>query len=194
MITGDSTIARSVAEIAAIELEDGVSFDHRSLVTRPIREEATYPGTRVALPARIATAQVGLRVDINLGDPVTPAPQVVELPSLRPSLPAVAVLGYPIESVLAEKIASAVDLGPANTRVRDYADIWTLTGHHDVSLAAVRQALAATAHYRRMQLRALSEVIGRLIVCARPRTTLTVPASARTVNTCRSDLSSVSRT
>ena len=40
-------------------------------------------------------------------------------------MPPVRVLGYPIETVLAEKITTAIGLGPANTRVRDYADIYT---------------------------------------------------------------------
>ena len=48
---------------------------------------------------------------------------MVELPSLRPDTAPVHVLGYPIETVLAEKLATAIMLGAANTRVRDYADI-----------------------------------------------------------------------
>ena len=34
------------------------------------------------------------------------------------------MLGYPIGTVLAEKLATAITLGAANTRVRDYADIY----------------------------------------------------------------------
>jgi hypothetical protein len=48
------------------------------------------------------------------------------MPPLRPNLEPVGVLGYPIETVLAEKLTTAIALGPANTRVRDYADIYML--------------------------------------------------------------------
>jgi hypothetical protein len=57
----------------------------------------------------------------------------------------VRVLGYPAETVLAEEISTAIALGPANTRVRDYADIYTLTGRHVIAHRTVRQALLATA-------------------------------------------------
>ncbi len=80
------------------------------------------------MDAWIATARVKFRLDVNFGDPVTPAPQQIALPALRPGTSPVRVLGYPIETVLAEKIATAINLGRANTRVRDYADIYTVTG------------------------------------------------------------------
>jgi hypothetical protein len=44
---------------------------------------------------------------------------MIELPSLRLDAAPVRVLGYPIETVLAEKLATAILLGAANTRVRD---------------------------------------------------------------------------
>lgn len=75
------------------------------------------------MDSRIATAAVRFRLDVNFGDPVTPAPRMVELPSLRHDAAPVRVLGYPIETVLAEKLTTAILLGEANTRVRDYADI-----------------------------------------------------------------------
>jgi hypothetical protein len=43
------------------------------------------------------------------------------------------VLGYPVETVLAEKLTTAIDLAEASTRVRDLADIYTVTGAHTPS-------------------------------------------------------------
>ena len=74
----------------------------------------------------------------------------------------VAVLGYPIETVLAEKIVTALELGAANTRVRDYADIYSITGAHDLDRAAVRQAIDATAAHRGVALTPLSASVGAL--------------------------------
>jgi hypothetical protein len=115
------------------------------------------------MDTRIATANVMFRLDINFGDPVTPAPRLIDLPSLRPDTPPVCILGYPIETVLAEKIATAITLGPANTRVRDYADIYTLTGRHDVMHAAAREALLATTDFRGTTLAPLSSVVDNLV-------------------------------
>ena len=77
-----------VAEVAAIaDGEDGVVFVPDAVSTRTIRDGALYHGVRVAVDAQIGTARVKLRLDVNFGDPVTPAPHVVELPALRPLPP-----------------------------------------------------------------------------------------------------------
>lgn len=89
---------------------------------------------------------------INFGDPVTPAPQRIAFPSQRADWTPTMRLGYPIETVFAEKISTAVSLGEANTRVRDYVDLYTLTGRHELSYEVVRAALEATANHRDVQL------------------------------------------
>jgi hypothetical protein len=102
-------------------------------------------------------------LDINFGDPVTPGPQVIELPALRPDTQPVRLLGYPIETVLAEKITSAITLGAASTRVRDWADVYTLTGAHPIRHATARKALVATSNFRGVGLIPLSQAIGILV-------------------------------
>lgn len=158
-----AAVAQRVVEIAALaDPDDGVEFLTDTVATAVIRDDALYSGVRVVMVARIATAQVRLRLDINFGDPVTPAPQMVELPALRPGVEPVHLLGYPIETVLAEKLATAIELGPANTRVRDYADIYVLTGTHVFDRSVVHEALDATAAFRGTRMRPLSESIGNL--------------------------------
>jgi hypothetical protein len=125
--TPGASEVRQSERLADDAADDGVEFLTDTAVARPIREDAFYPAVRVAMDSRIATAVVRFRLDVNFGDPVTPAPRMIELPSLRPDTAAVTVLGYPIDTVLAEKLATAIMLGAANTRVRDYADIYTLT-------------------------------------------------------------------
>ncbi|PWJ52831.1 Nucleotidyl transferase AbiEii toxin, Type IV TA system [Quadrisphaera granulorum] len=156
-----------VAAIAALpdpdgEGLDGISFDTASLKTRRIREEGLYAGVRVTLDAQLATAPLKVCLDVNTGDPITPGPQRVRLPSVRPGSPAVSVLGYPLETVLAEKLATAIELGEVNTRMKDYADVWTLTGRRSFTHATVRTALIATTSYRRTALVPLADRIAAL--------------------------------
>jgi len=155
-------VAARVAEIAALPGDDGVVFLTGTVKAQAIREESLYAGVRVSMEARIATASITLRLDVSFGDPVTPPPRTILLPALRPSMAPVAVLGYPIETVLAEKIVTALELGAANTRVRDYADIYSITGAHDLDRAAVRQAIDATAAHREVALAPLSASVGAL--------------------------------
>jgi len=76
---------------------------------------------------------------------------------------AVHVLGYPVETILAEKIATAITLGAANNRVRDYADIYTLTSSHPVAHKTARDALLATASFRGTSVKPLSASVGNLV-------------------------------
>lgn len=69
---------------------------------------------------------------------------------------------YPIETVLAEKLVTALSRGEANTRDRDWADLWRLSGIHTISGAGLTDALRRTAHYRQVKLQPLSSRIGAL--------------------------------
>jgi Nucleotidyl transferase AbiEii toxin, Type IV TA system len=100
-----SAVVERVIQIAhqAPAYDDGVEYRADTVSSRIIRDEAFYSGVRIAMDCAIATAVVKFRLDVNFGDPVTPAPRHLSLPSLRPGMPPVRVLGYPIETVLAEK-------------------------------------------------------------------------------------------
>lgn len=160
----ESTVVSRVVEVAAYAVpDDGVEFRPQTVTSRVIRGEDLYSGVRVAMDCALASAIVKLRLDVNFGDPVTPAPQMIELPALRAGWSPISVLGYPIETVLAEKISTAITLGSANTRVRDYADVYTLTGRWDIDHAVAREALLATSHHRGADVVALSSAIGEFV-------------------------------
>jgi hypothetical protein len=116
-----------VVEVGATPDDDGVLFDVDGAVTEVIRDEDLYPGVRVRLEASLATARVPLSVDVNVGDPVWPRPARTPIPSLLGG-PPVHVLGYPLAMVVAEKLVTAIQRGRANTRWRDFADLWMLLG------------------------------------------------------------------
>ena len=67
-------------------------------------------------------------------------------------LPSVTLLGYPLTMVLAEKIATAVDRGIANTRWRDFADVYTLIRLHPVDAGELRASIETVAEYRKVAL------------------------------------------
>jgi len=114
MAADEATVSDRVARIASIPIpEDGVRFDISTIQIRPIREESLHGGTRVRMWAGLATARVRLSLDVNFGDPVTPGPRIIELPSVRSGAEPIRVLGYPIETVIAEKLTSCRILPPA---------------------------------------------------------------------------------
>jgi predicted nucleotidyltransferase component of viral defense system len=152
-----AAIATLVREIVALEVDDGVVYETRQLTTRMIREQDLYAAVRVAVPARIDRARQPLRIDVNVGDPMTPGPTVVSYPALLGE--PFPLLAYPIEAVLAEKLAAIVARGDTNTRDRDFADVLLLAGHHDIDAASLSDAITATAAFRKVELRPISQTL-----------------------------------
>jgi hypothetical protein len=160
-ITNDAeTISRLIREILAIGVDDGVAFEPDGLRAAVIREADPYTGVRITVPASIARARHPLRIDVNVGDPVTPAPVEIAYPTLLGE--PFEVLGYPIETVLAEKIFTMVDRRDATTRERDFADVLILAGRHALDAGLLREAIHATGAHRGSDLRSLRSVLVEL--------------------------------
>ncbi|MGH3423924.1 MAG: nucleotidyl transferase AbiEii/AbiGii toxin family protein [Nocardioidaceae bacterium] len=159
----EATLLAGVTAVAREPVaDDGVMFHTDTASARTIRDEALYSGLRITMTATLATATVKFHLDVNFGDPITPPPRRIRLPALRADAEPIVIFGYPIETVLAEKITTAIALGDANTRIRDYTDIYTLTGRHNVTRDTMRQALLTTAEFRGTTLEPLSAVLDEL--------------------------------
>jgi len=130
-------------EIMAIEFDDGVIFDLKGLRIEAIREEVEYGGSRLRTTAALAGARIPITVDIGFGDAVEPGVADIDLPVLL-DLPSPHLRAYPPETVIAEKFHAMVVLGMANSRMKDYYDVWMLTGAFEVDPERLRRAIAAT--------------------------------------------------
>lgn len=143
-----------VIEIAQIQLsgddEDGLLFDVSAVTAESIREEDEYSGVRVTIRAKLATAIEPFHVDVNVGDPIWPAPDEIQLPKLLGG--EIRLLGYPMTMVLAEKAVTALQRATANTRWRDFGDVYQLTGQHPYSADVARGSLAEVARFRDVEL------------------------------------------
>jgi Nucleotidyl transferase AbiEii toxin, Type IV TA system len=138
-------VLQLVRSIAAAPLADGLTFDTDAAIAETIRDEDEYSGVRVTLTATLASARLTLHVDVNIGDPIWPAPRTVALPRLLGG--SIDLIGYPLPMVYAEKIVTALQRGTSNTRWRDFADLYLLTGRHQVEGAELQGALSEVAAY-----------------------------------------------
>ncbi|HST58192.1 MAG TPA: nucleotidyl transferase AbiEii/AbiGii toxin family protein, partial [Longimicrobium sp.] len=123
--------------------DDGLELEPGSIRSREIREVQEYGGVRVTMTARLGNARIPIQVDIGFGDAVTPAPAEVTYPTLL-DLPAPVLLAYPRETVVAEKLQAVVALGFANTRMKDFYDLWILARGFPFSGETLSRAVAAT--------------------------------------------------
>jgi hypothetical protein len=159
-MAGDEGRLRSmIGGIAAIPMADGVEFDTQAISITTIREGAAYEGRRLTLPAFLAGAKLQLRLDLSFGDPVEP--QQVDYPTLLGDQ-AFPLLGYPLESVIAEKADTMMFLGDASTRDRDYADVYLLSQIHPVEAESLQRALESVAEHRDHEVRPLGPLLETL--------------------------------
>lgn len=159
-IPGDEeSLLAIVREMSSIPADDGITFEDSQARATTIREHAAYPGTRIIVPATLGTARLQLRLDINFGDPV--GAKEIEYPTLLSDEP-FGLLGYPVETLIAEKVETMVSRGDANTRERDYADVLALSKVHPIEAGALRDALEQTATHRGTELMPLSRTIETL--------------------------------
>lgn len=114
-----ATVKALIIAVAGIPLEDGLVFHTRTAHADTIRDEDEYSGVRVTMTATLARAQLTFHVDVNVGDPVTPAAVLVHVPRLLGGEP-LALSGYPLPMVHAEKVVTALQRGTVNTRWRDW--------------------------------------------------------------------------
>lgn len=152
---GDSeqnAVAAIFKEICAIQAEDGIIFNPASVTTKEIRKEANYAGIRVTFLGKLEQAVCHMQVDIGYGDAVTPGPEDAIYPLLLNNLPAPQLKVYPRYTVVAEKFEAIVTLGMANSRLKDYFDLWILVQHAEFETLLLRKAILATFTRRKTAL------------------------------------------
>ena len=136
-----------VEEITAIHIEDGMIFEIKSVT--PIMDEADYPGIRIMLDTAIETMHTPLKIDFSTGDVITPSEVSYSFRLLFEER-TISILAYNLETVLAEKLETLLARGTANTRMRDYYDIYVLTNtqEHNIDNATLKEAFVNTSAKR----------------------------------------------
>jgi len=130
-------------EILAADVADGVEFDSNALRVDQIREELEYGGLRLRTTASISGARIAVTVDVGFGDALEPGAEVIDYPSML-DLPPPRLRAYARETVIAEKFQAMVALGLANSRMKDFYDIWLLSQSFTFDDDRLARAIAAT--------------------------------------------------
>lgn len=143
----EDSARKIVEEITAIHIEDGMIFEIKSVT--PIMDEADYPGIRIMLDTAIETMHTPLKIDFSTGDVITPSEVSYSFRLLFEER-TISILAYNLETVLAEKLETLLARGTANTRMRDYYDIYVLTNtqEHNIDNATLKEAFVNTSAKR----------------------------------------------
>jgi len=136
-------ILQAFREIMQVEVEDGIIFDPDSLRIDRIREDDRYGGVRMRAQATLAGARITVVIDIGFGDAIEPGLEQLVYPTLL-DFPAPELRAYAQETVIAEKFQAMIDLGRANSRMKDFYDIWLLANSFRLEDDGLARAIAAT--------------------------------------------------
>lgn len=152
---GDISVKRMTSifqKVCSVDVEpDGLIFDANSICVSEIRHDQEYQGKRVELSSTFGKARINLQIDIGSGDSIVPDAQEIVYPTLL-DLPAPHIKAYPRETVIAEKFQAMVALGGANSRLKDFADIYVMAKQFSFESAVLVCALQATFKQRQTPL------------------------------------------
>ncbi len=140
-------------QICQLECEDGLIFDLDSINGEEIKEDAKYQGVRVKGSAALSGAKITFQIDIGFGDAVTPGPETASMKSFL-DLPTPELKVYPVYTVIAEKFQAMVQLDIANSRIKDFYDIWIIASKlgKEIDSRPLAEAIRATFQRRETSL------------------------------------------
>jgi Nucleotidyl transferase AbiEii toxin, Type IV TA system len=127
--------------------DDGLLFDHETVTGAIIKEHADYQGARVKFTGFLNKTRIPMQIDIGFGDVVHPAAKEQFYPTLL-EFPAPQLRMYPRETVIAEKFEAIVSLATANSRMKDFFDIWLLSRQFHFDGSVLSDAIARTFRNR----------------------------------------------
>jgi hypothetical protein len=142
-------------EICQTQVEDdGLDFKAETVQGKQIKEDQEYEGVRIKLNALLTgtSTRLDLQIDIGFGDAVTPQVRVAEFPTILEGFPAPSLKTYTPETVIAEKFQAMVTLGIANSRMKDFYDIWYLCQNFMFEGITLSRAIQATFDRRKTPL------------------------------------------
>ncbi len=131
--------------------DDGLVFLADTVQAAVMKEDEQYEGLRLKFEARLASARIPIQIDIGFGDAITPAANEILYPAIL-DFPAPTLMAYPLETVVAEKFQAMVMLGIANSRMKDFYDIWSLARTFEFSGPSLSSAIRATFERRQTDL------------------------------------------
>ena len=133
--------------IFSVECDDALRYDLDTLEGKDITEFKEYHGVNVSIMAYLDKTRIPVSIDIGFGDVVYPDRVKMEFPVLL-DMEAPEIYAYSISSVISEKFEAIVSLGDANSRYKDFYDIYILAERYDLDGIELKGAIKETFEHR----------------------------------------------
>lgn len=147
-ISNDEDKMKKVFEdIFSIKCDDALRYDFDSLKVKSITEFKEYHGVNVSINAYLDRTLIPITIDIGFNDVIYPGKIEMDFPVLLTN-ESPKIFAYSIYTTLAEKFEAFVSLGLANSRYKDFYDIYTLAKTHNLDGNNLKNAIIETFNHR----------------------------------------------
>ncbi len=124
--------------------EDGVLFDAKTLRLSQTQVEVNQGGIRITFVGRLGKMRLPIQVDVGFSDELASEVLSMEYPVLLAGMEKPRLKGYPPESIISEKFHAMIRFADANSRWKDYYDIYLLTETFEFESHFVANAIRST--------------------------------------------------
>ena len=148
-ISNDIGKIKTVFEIVfSIECDDAIVYDISSLEVKSITSFKEYHGVNVSIMAYLDRTKIPVSIDIGFGDVIYPDRVIMDYPVLL-DMEIPRIYAYSVYSVISEKFEAIVSLGNANSRYKDFYDIYILAANNILNGSELKEAVQETFDHRK---------------------------------------------
>ena len=134
-------------EIFAMDGHDALKFDIGTLKVKNITEFKKYHGVNVKITGFLDKTRIPVSIDIGFDDVVYPQKMKMGFPVIL-DMDVPEIYAYSLYSVIAEKFEAIVSLGDANSRYKDFYDIYILADRYRLDGEELKEAVKETFEHR----------------------------------------------
>ena len=122
------------------------------LASAPISVEKKYPGVKTTFMGRIGKIRIPFSIDVGIDDIIVPGPTLRTIATRLPEFDSPKVLTYSLESTIAEKLDAILQRMAGTSRMKDFYDIYYLSGIFDFEGNLLEEAVRRTLEHRKREL------------------------------------------
>lgn len=140
-------IVNVLKEVSLIDIGDNVTFEYQNI--NEIRQDDEYGGYNIVLLGKLENIKETISIDVATGDPITPFPMDYRYKCLFDDK-ILSFKAYNFETILAEKLQTILFRGIANSRSKDFYDIFIIykLRWNDIDAKVLKEAFVNTCNYR----------------------------------------------
>jgi len=122
------------------------------LGTEAISVDKKYPGVKTTFMGRIGKVRIPFSIDVGIDDVIVPDPIKRTIVTRLPDFVSPEVFTYSLESTIAEKFDAILQRMAGTSRMKDFYDIYYLSGIFDFEGEILIEAVKSTLDHRNREL------------------------------------------